>query len=492
MTSTDIRPAIHEAAAPATPVVPGVAGLRVVVVGLARSGLATIRALRAGGAEVVAWDDAEAARLAGAAAGAAIAAPDAIDWSGVALLVVAPGLPLHFPRPHAAVRRARAAGVAITGDVDLLFGACGAARYAAITGTNGKSTTTALLGHVISRLAGTPVAGAPAQVAVGGNLGVAPLDLPALGGGALYVLELSSYQLDLTQAFAPAVGVLLNLSPDHIDRHGDFAGYVAAKRRLFDHQPAGAIAIVGCDDGPSIEVFDALAAEGRLRVIPIAATRPVAGGVWLDDAGRLIDDLNGQARPVMSLDGIDTLRGRHNGQNAAAAYAAARALGLAPDDIVAGIRSYPGLPHRLETVGRLGGCVIVNDSKATNAEAVRPALETFDRIYWIAGGVPKAGGIAMLKPWFDRIAHAWLIGEAAEGFAATLDGAVPWTIAGTLDVALDQALAAADAAGDTAEGAQGVAVLLSPACASFDQYKSFEHRGDAFRALVAARLEGRS
>lgn len=488
MSPNQMSALIPDASLP-TPVVPGVADRCVVVAGLARSGLAAIRALKAGGARVIAWDDNEAARAAAAGAGAEVLAPDAIDWKAVGLLVAAPGLPLHFPRPHETVRRARAAHVAITGDVDLLFAACGAARYAAITGTNGKSTTTALLGHIIGRIAGGTADGAPARLAVGGNLGIAPLALPALGAGDLYVLELSSYQLDLTSRFAADVGVLLNLSPDHIDRHGDFAGYVAAKRRLFDQQPAGATAVIGCDDGPSIEVFDDLAAEGRLRVIPIASTRPVAGGVWLDDDFRLIDDMNGGARPVMSLAGIETLRGRHNGQNAAAAYAAARALGLAPDDIVAGIRSYPGLAHRLETVGRIGPVAIVNDSKATNADATRPALDAFRRIYWIAGGVAKAGGIAPLRPWFDRVAHAYLIGEAAETFSRTLGDEVTWTITATLEAALDQALA--DIAADPQAG-EGTALLLSPACASFDQFKSFEHRGDVFRAAVAARLEGRS
>lgn len=461
-------------------------GQTVAVLGLGKSGLATARALMAGGAIVHAWDDGEAARERAAAEGVAVVDLTAADWSRYAALVPAPGVPLTFPRPHPVVAAARAAGVDILGDVELLWRAAPDARYIAVTGTNGKSTTTALIGHLLTRLAQD---GDGFPVAVGGNLGTPALDLPELGENGVYVLELSSYQIDLLSSLSASVALLLNITPDHIDRHGDFEGYIAAKRRLFALQRPGATAVVGVDDGVTAEIFDELAEAGRHRAIPIAAGRAISGGVYADADGWLVDDTNGGAEQVIDLRPLATLRGRHNWQNAAAAVAAIRALGFEAAAIARHLASFPGLPHRMEQVGCADGLLFVNDSKATNADAAARALDSFDRIYWIAGGRAKEGGIETLAPWFDRIRHAFLIGEAANDFAATLSGKVPSTLSRTLDRAVADALAAARA--DRDEGAQGDAVvLLSPACASFDQFPNFEIRGEAFRDAVRASLEG--
>lgn len=442
----------------------------------------------AGGAVVHAWDDGEAARQRAADAGIPVIDLTGADWSNYAALIPAPGVPLTFPRPHPVIEAARVAGVDILGDVELLWRAAPDARYVAVTGTNGKSTTTALIGHLLTCLARD---GEGFPVAVGGNLGTPALELPELDANGVYVLELSSYQIDLLASMGATVALLLNITPDHIDRHGDFEGYVAAKRRLFTLQRPGATAVVGLDDGVTAEIFDALAEEGRHRAIPIASTRAVSGGIYADADGWLIDDTNGRADRVLDLRSLTTLRGRHNWQNVAAAVAAIRALGFDATDIARHLDSFPGLPYRMEQVARADGLLFVNDSKATNADAAARALDAFDRIYWIAGGRAKEGGIATLSPWFERIRHAFLIGEAAEDFARTLAGKVPATLSGTLDRAVADAVRTARAdregAGGEDEGGEAV-ILLSPACASFDQFASYEVRGEAFREAVQAVL----
>nr|WP_083854502.1 UDP-N-acetylmuramoyl-L-alanine--D-glutamate ligase [Pseudoroseomonas cervicalis] len=369
--------------------------------------------------------------------------------------------------PAVAEEAARAAGVPVLCDAELLYRAVraagSAARFVGITGTNGKSTTTALLHHLLAR--------AGRAVAVGGNLGPAAIGLPILNQDGIYVLEMSSYMLERLAELRFDLGLMLNLTPDHIDRHGDMPGYAAAKAHLFDRQGGGDLAIIGMDDewGPRF-------AEGRAaRVVPISGHAPQPGGVWAE--GRLLRDDQG---PIADLDRAAALPGAHNAQNAAAAVAAALALGLGRAEIAAGLASFPGLPHRQERVGTRAGILFVNDSKATNADSAAPALASYGRVVWIAGGVPKQGGIEALAPLFPRIARAVLIGQAAEAFAATLARhGIPAELAGTLEAAVPAAFAAA-----RAEGAG--TVLLSPACASFDQFSGFEARGDAFRALVAA------
>ena len=447
----------------------------IAVLGLARSGLAAAEALKRGGARVVAWDDAATRRDEATRAGFELV-DLAADLAGAEALVLSPGIPHTFPQPHPAAARAKAAGIPIIGDIELLALAQKAARFAGITGTNGKSTTTALTAHIL--------AATGRKVAVGGNLGVPALLLEALGADGTYVLELSSYQLELTRSLVLDVAVLLNITPDHLDRHGGMDGYVAAKRRLFHGQSTQHTAVVGVDDDICRGIFAALKAAGNQRVVPISARGRVAGGVYVVD-GTLVDDLDGAARSVLAMAEAPQLPGTHNGQNAAAAYAAARALGCEPDAVVRAIAAFPGLAHRQEWIATIDGVRYVNDSKATNADAAEKALVCYDNIYWIAGGKPKEDGIDPLAPLFPRIRHAFLIGEAAARFARTLDGKVAYDMSGTLDAALAAARHAA-----LNDRRRGAVILLSPACASFDQFRDFEDRGDHFRRMVEA-LPGR-
>jgi UDP-N-acetylmuramoylalanine--D-glutamate ligase len=444
----------------------------IAIFGLGASGRAAARALDAGGARISAWDDEAPARDHAARLGIRLADPAHMAWSTIDALVLSPGIPLSHPRPHSVVQRANAARRPVIGDIDLLFEACPAARFIGITGTNGKSTTTALLGHILSFAGG--------RVETGGNLGMPALALEPLAADGCYVLELSSYQLDLVQAARFDVAVLLNISPDHLDRHGDMAGYIAAKRRIFANRRDGQTAIIGQDDGDCRAVSAALRGAGHWRIIPVSSRHAVTGGVHVRD-GHLIDTMSGPARSVCDLRGSDALPGAHNWQNAAAAYAAARVIGVAPETIAAAIAGYPGLAHRQELVAEIDGVRYINDSKATNPEAASRALACYDTIYWIAGGRPKAGGLDAIEPCLGRIRHAFLIGEAEGPFYAGLADQVAATRAGDLASALRQAHAMAQR-----ERPAGAVVLLSPACASFDQWPDFAARGDAFRALVQA------
>jgi len=340
--------------------------------------------------------------------------------------------------------------------------------FVAITGTNGKSTTTALIAHILK------ASGRDTQL--GGNIGTAVLTLDPPKAGRFYVVECSSYQIDLAPSLNPSAGILLNLTPDHLDRHGSMQHYADVKERLV---AASDTAIVGVDDTFCTRIADRVERTGT-KVVRISKRNVLADGIFADGA-RLLLAQGGTTREIADLSAIQTLRGSHNAQNAAAAVAACLAVGVSEDEIRAGLASFPGLKHRMQPVGRRGATLFVNDSKATNADAAAPALSSFERIYWIAGGLPKEGGIASLGGFFPKIAKAYLIGEAAPAFAATLGEAVPFEIAGTLERAV--ADAAADAEKD---GSAGIAVLLSPACASFDQYKNFEVRGDAFVKHVAA------
>ena len=459
----------------------GFEGKRIAVFGLGRTGLTAARALVAGGAEVVLWDEKAASRAAAAAEGFTVEDLQAADWSGFAALMLSPGVPLTHPEPHWTVRKARAAGVEIVGDIELFARTVNAApehkrpKVVVITGTNGKSTTTALIGHVCKQ------AGQDARV--GGNIGVGVLDLDDMHGGAVYVLEVSSYQLDLTSSLKPDVAVLLNISADHLDRHGGMDGYVAAKRRVLLNQGKGDTAVIGVDDPWCQQICTETKAANRRTIVPISSGRAIGRGVYALQ-GVLYDGCAERVVEVADLLRARSLPGRHNWQNAAAAYAACRALGIPPADVAEGLLSFPGLVHRMEKVGVLGGVSFVNDSKATNADAARQAMSSYPRFHWIAGGVPKAGGIDGLTDLFGRIAKAYLIGEAAEAFAATLGGKAPFEIAGDLATATARAFADAKA-----EGGEQI-VLLSPACASFDQFPDFEARGDAFRRAVQDLAQG--
>jgi UDP-N-acetylmuramoylalanine--D-glutamate ligase len=458
------------------------AGKTVAVFGLGASGLATVRALEEGGATVAAWDDSEAGRKAAADAGATLVDLAAADWSGFAALVLAPGVPLTHPEPHWTVKKAQAAGVEVIGDVELFFreraATCPTAPVIAITGTNGKSTTTALIAHILREIGN--------DVQLGGNIGRAVLTLEPPAETRIHVLELSSFQIDLAPSAAPTIAVLLNVTPDHIDRHGTVEHYAGVKFRLIES--AQSTAVIGVDDdwGRGLAArMQAREIEGRgppVRTVS-AATR-VPDGVYAIDARLYVTTAGADGALGPDIGGIETLRGQHNWQNAAAAYAAVTALPRpyrVGGNLPQAFRSFPGLPHRLEVAGSLGSLSFINDSKATNADSTEKALASFPgNIYWILGGKPKAGGITTLASYFSRIAKAYLIGEATEEFAATLGSAVPFEKCGTLDVAVRNATADALAA-----GAPDAVVLLSPACASYDQFKNFEVRGDAFKTLVA-------
>ena len=453
------------------------AGRRVAVFGLGSSGLASCRALIAGGAEVVAFDDNAKQRAEAEKAGVPVADLRHVDWSALAALVLAPGVPLTHPAPHWSVGMAREAAVEVIGDIELY---CRERRrtapdapFVAVTGTNGKSTTTALTAHLFA------AAGHDSQA--GGNIGTAILSLEPPRAGRVHVIECSSFQIDLAPTLDPTVGVLLNITEDHLDRHGSFDNYAAVKERLVAAVPRSGTAIVGVDDDRCQAIADRLERAGK-RVVRVSVRRPLADGLYVE-AEQIVQAAGGVARPIARLGGIGSLRGAHNAQNAACAAAAALALGLSAEAIQRGLRSFPGLAHRMEEVGRRGRVLFVNDSKATNADAAARALASFTDIFWIAGGKPKTGGISSLSGYFPRIRKAYLIGEAAEAFAATLEGHAPYVIAGTLERAV--ALAARDAA--AAEAAEPV-VLLSPACASYDQFPNFEVRGATFRNAVRALL----
>ncbi len=440
---------------------------RIGILGLARSGMAVLRDALARGQDCLVYDDSPATRERAVAAGGL---PGSLaDVASLDVLVVSPGVPLHHPAPHPVIVEARRHGIGITSDIDLFAARLGARPVVGVTGTNGKSTTTALVHHLL-REAGRPTV-------MGGNIGLPVLDLQLGPESETVVLELSSYQLDLATALHARVAVLLNITPDHLDRHGTFQAYVAAKRRLFDLQPEGAAAVVGVDDATSTGIADALEAQGR-RVIRISAARALERGVFARGS-ELVDALDGRPHAVADLAGLQGLLGRHNRQNAAAAYAALRALGVAAADAVRGLATFRSLPHRMATVARAGRVRFVDDSKATNPEAAIPSLSSFVDIFWIAGGRPKAGGFAALLPHLAAVRGAWLIGEAAAEIAATLPGSLPVEQC----LRLERAVPAAFAAARASTAAEPV-VLLAPACASFDHFANYEVRGDAFAALA--------
>jgi UDP-N-acetylmuramoylalanine--D-glutamate ligase len=460
----------------------GYAGAKVAVLGLGRSGLATARALRAGDAEPVLWDDSAEARAKAEAEGfvcADLSRHGAFD--GVAALIVSPGIPHLYPAPNRIIARALDEGVPVDNDIGLFFQSFATAdwedfdsppRVICITGSNGKSTTTALIHHILQ------VAGRPCQMA--GNIGRGVLDIDPAQDGEVVVLELSSYQTDLARSLTPDVAVFTNLSPDHLDRHNGMGGYFAAKRRLF------------AEGGPDRAVIGVDEVEGRFlagqmaqgpqddRVIRISSGQKLDGFGWSVFArkGFLAEWRRGKQVASIDLRDIPGLPGAHNHQNACAAYAATRSLGLAPKLIEGALHSFAGLPHRSQLVGEKGGVKFINDSKATNVDSAAKALAAFARIRWIAGGMGKDGGIAALAPQLGSVVKAYLIGHSARDFALQL-GEVPHEVCETMDRAVARA---------AAEAQPGEVVLLAPAAASFDQYPNFEKRGEDFTARVKAVL----
>jgi UDP-N-acetylmuramoylalanine--D-glutamate ligase len=449
--------------------------------GLGRTGLSAAKSLILGGAKVVAWDDNEKTRKAAAAAGIECQDLCKRDWSDIAALILSPGIAHPHPKPHHVAELARAVNVPILGDTELFAQAINAIpkddrpMVFGITGTNGKSTTTMLFTHILRECGHDAHAG--------GNIGTACLDLPAPQKGMVYVLELSSYQLELTQSLHCDGAILLNISPDHLDRHGGFEGYVAAKRRIFDHQTQNDVAIISMDDTACQRLCMHYKVQNAAQMVPISAQGMLSRG-FSAVAGKLYESDGHATHMRADISAAPALKGTHNGQNAAAAFAAARHVGVSAEGIATAMQSFASLAHRMEVVGMLGGVMFVNDSKATNADAVRQALGAYENVYWIAGGQAKSGGLNDLAGAFDTVKTAFLIGEAQEAFAKQLKGKVKADLCGTLDVAAARAYEAA-----RQSDAPDPVVLLSPACASFDQFSDFMARGDAFRAAFAG-LEG--
>lgn len=436
------------------------------VLGLARSGLASVQWLLEKGATVFALDDDAEREEQAHELGAHVALPEDINWSTITALVHSPGIPFTYPEPHPVTQLALQHNVPIITDLDLLRNWASEACFIGITGTNGKSTTTALVGHILAQTG--------RQVAVGGNIGRAALSLPYLGQGDFYVLELSSYQLELSPHLNLDVAALLNISVDHLDRHGSMEAYAKAKTNIFDFTTSSQTQVVCLDDD-----YTKTIAASRKNLSKVSTKEALEDGVFVEDK-KLFTAKGGERINLLGLWEVDKLKGPHNHQNIAVAYAICQALGLPAQQILEGIKSFPGLVHRQEVVREIDGIQFINDSKATNSDAVARALDVFDNIYWIVGGRSKADGIHSLLPYASKIIHAYLIGDAAPEFAITLNGVVPFTICGDLETAVTKAY---DHAAKSTIAAP--IVLLSPACSSFDQFRDFEHRGDCFKHVVS-------
>ena len=449
------------------------AGKPVWVVGLGVSGLAAATSLAAGGAQVGVWDDSEGGREAAEAAGFA---PEKFPIEGPGkpeAIVLAPGIPLTHPEPHWSVAAAKEAGIAVIGDTELFFlqrAHLGSkARVIGITGTNGKSTTTALTAHLL-RTCGF-------DVEVGGNIGEAVLGLQPFEDDRIYVIEFSSYQLDLTPSIHPTAAAILNVTPDHLDRHGTFENYLAAKASILQHMGEGDTLVLNVDDQEVEKISDGL--TSAVSAVKVSARDQLDYGVMVRD-GQLIECGWGQYFHRCDLNGAEALQGEHNWQNAGVAWSLSRAMRGDIDLLIKGFQTFPGLVHRMEIVGRVGTLRVVNDSKGTNLDATARALSAYDRIYWIAGGRAKDTDVSPLKPWLDRVERAYLIGECAEALASELaSGDVRHQVSGTMRAAVGAALEDAER-----DGLKDAVLLLSPACASFDQYRNFELRGDDFKACV--------
>ena len=443
-------------------IAPYYCGKTVGVFGLARTGVAAVQALMSSGADVWAWDDNPASCK---AVGDAAVDLYKADFTKMDYLVLAPGVPYKYPKPHELVLKALSNGVSIIGDMDIFQQARKEMlhhKVVAITGTNGKSTTSALIAHILEH--------ADRPVALGGNIGTGVLSLDPIDEGGVYVLEVSSYQIDLMNEFSADIAVLLNITPDHLDRHGDMQGYVKAKGHLFEMQDIAAIAISSFDD----EFCLSLMGKVKAKLLPISIKSKLRYGYSFVDGKVIFSD--GQHRfEVDEAMNWPTLKGAHNAQNATAAAAVCLSLGLNIEEIQSGLKSFPGLVHRQEHVVTTEGVLFVNDSKATNVESASKALASFKNIHWIAGGRMKETTLAGLYDQLANVKTAYLIGKDADKFAIELEGKVSYEVCNTMDEAVKRAAINVDA---------GDVVLLSPACAAFDQYDNFEVRGEAFRTSV--------
>lgn len=438
------------------------------VLGLGRSGRSVAKALVRAGARVLAWDDQEKSRKTAQEEGVPLVGLHTVAWNQVDHLVLSPGIPHHYPAPHPLVARAQLAGLQPISDIEILCLSQPQATYIGITGTNGKSTTTTLIGHVLQDN--------KVKREVGGNLGIPVMDLQPLEKGGFYVLELSSYQLEITPSLHCHISVLLNITPDHLERHGGMEGYIAAKKLIYKNATPQDVLVISVDDSHCLTLHESLRDVGGVKLIPISTCKRLDDGISVKE-GTLYE--NGQA--IISLKDFDCLRGQHNWQNIAAAFGVLRSVGLSAEAITKSIASFPGLAHRQQQVAQYKNITFINDSKATNAEAVAKALACYrdNPLYVLFGGRPKEGGIGSLRPYFPSLTHAFLYGEAASAFALTLEGKVPYTLCETLQEATQAAAGLA-----LKENKPDAVVLLSPACASWDQFQDFEVRGEVFCEVV--------
>ena len=441
---------------------------KIVILGLGKSGRSLAHSLKKAGAQVFAWDDQEKARDNAQKEGISLKNIETIEWKTIDYFLLSPGIPHRYPAPHPAVTQAQMANLKPLSDLEILVNSRPLAHYIGITGTNGKSTTTTLIGHILKE--------SGASVDLGGNLGIPVMELQSLDATGVYVLEVSSYQLEISPSLHFDVSVLLNITPDHLERHGGMEGYIQAKTLIYKNSTQQDTLVISVDDLPCLTIYEALKASGAVKLRPISTCKILPEGVYVKE-GQLYED----GRFVADLTNLSTLQGAHNWQNIAAAYASLRSFGLTSEMILQGLVSFPGLAHRQQIVTQFENLTFINDSKATNAEAVAKAMLCFkDRpLYWLLGGRSKEGGIESLKPFFPFIEHAFLYGEAASSFALTLGKDVPHTLCQTLQEATEKAITLA-----LKEKKPNAVVLLSPACASFDQFQDFEARGEAFCSYV--------
>ncbi|MBA3813785.1 MAG: UDP-N-acetylmuramoyl-L-alanine--D-glutamate ligase [Alphaproteobacteria bacterium] len=441
---------------------------KIFVLGLGRSGRSVSQSLLKAGAHVLAWDDQDEARKVATEQGISLANLNVLEWKDIDHLVLSPGIPHRYPAPHPLVTEALRVGLQPISDLEILYHTQPLARYIGITGSNGKSTTTAIIGHILKN--------SGKRVEVGGNIGIPAMDLNPLGKDDTYVLELSSYQLEISPTLHCNINILLNITPDHLDRHGGMDGYIEAKKLIYKNATSHDILVINVDDEHCLKIYEALRASDKTRLLPISVNTILSEGIYVND-GILYEN----ASPVLDLKQFERLKGEHNWQNIAASYGALRSMGLESGAISEGISSFPGLAHRQQVVAHHKNVLFVNDSKATNAEAVAKVLATYQGVplYWLLGGRPKEGGISALMPYFSSIKHAFLFGEATPMFASTLDGEVSYTLCNTVKEAVKKASSLA-----FNDQAERVIVLLAPACASFDQFTDFEARGEAFCEAV--------
>jgi len=445
-------------------------GFPVAVFGLGRTGLSAALALTKSGAEVWAWDDNFEVRELAEEQGISLVNLYKCDWKELTTLVLSPGIPHNLPKPHPIVALAKKANVEVINDIELLGRVQRMSSVIGITGTNGKSTTTALIGHILQ------VSGREAEV--GGNLGPPVLELESLGEGGTYVIEMSSFQLELNLSITFDIAVLLNISAEHLERHGGLEGYIEAKKRIFHRQTKPRTAIIGVDDKFTQEIFSQLSNVDDQLVIPVSGYNEVENGICVV-GGVLIDNTDSKSVPICDLREIPSLPGSHNWQNAAAAYAVCKTAGVEPHAIMACLQSYPGLVHRQEVFEIVDDVIFVNDSKATNSQAAARALACYKHIYWIVGGRPKDSSLSVCEPFFRHVEHAYLVGEASSIFEKELNGKINYTLAGNIETAIRRALVDIDRS-----RVKKPIILLSPACASFDQFNNFEERGDFFKKIV--------